>query len=475
MDVKDYYQTLGVERKASQDDIKKAYRKLARKFHPDINPGDNQAEAKFKEINEAYEVLSDAEKREKFDRFGSDFNRYQQASSAPGAGGFDWSQYSSSAPGGADYGGMGGMGGSGNFSDFFETLFGGMGGRRTSGYTQAATGRPQKGQDYEQPTEITLEEAYSGTQRQLRLQLPQLCPTCGGTGAQGGTICPTCDGTGVHGQTTRTITVKIPAGAETGTRVRVSGEGGPGISGGPRGDLALIISVRPHPRYERTGLNLRLRQPVDMFTLMLGGELRVPLLNGKALRLTIPENTPNGKTFRLRGQGLPRLSGEERGDLFVIAEAQLPAPLSPRQRELVEALRAEFGLATHTNRCVERSRTYGDDCQHENSAQIYDQRGGRDRRHARAEPAHVRAPRPDPAPAERREYPAVLRRRCRARPSDSAPGQRPGREPGGRGSDLAHARPARADAARAGADAAADAGADPAVAYGSAAWAAGVE
>ncbi|MBA3947448.1 MAG: J domain-containing protein [Herpetosiphonaceae bacterium] len=333
MDVKDYYATLGVDRKASADDIKKAYRKLARKYHPDINPGNAQAEAKFKEINEAYEVLSDSDKREKYDRFGSDFNRYQQAGNADN---FDWSQYGGTGggqPGGVDFGGS-------NFSDFFETLFGGTGGRRTSGYPGGM--RAQKGQDYEQPTDITLEEAFSGTQRQLRLEIPQACPTCNGTGAQRGNLCPTCEGTGIKGTTTRTITVKIPAGAETGTRVRVGGEGGPGINGGPRGDLLLIITVLAHPRYERDGTNLRLHQPVELFTLMLGGEVKVPLLNSKTLRLTIPENTQNGKTFRMRGQGMPRLGkADERGDLLVIAEAQLPRSLSPRERELIQELREE--------------------------------------------------------------------------------------------------------------------------------------
>ena len=337
MDFKDYYKVLGVERQASADEIKKAYRKLARKYHPDINPGNAEAETKFKEINEAYEVLSDGNKRAKYDRFGSDYRHYQQTG---GAGGFDWSQYAAQ-PGGVrvDFGNDFGGGG---FSDFFETLFGSMGARQTSGYGQAMPRgmRRQKGQDYEQPTEITLEEAFSGTQRQLRVELPQTCPTCNGTGAQQNNLCPTCGGTGVSGQQTRTLTVKIPAGVDTGARVRVAGEGGPGINGGPRGDLYLLVTVLPHPRYERTGADLRTRTPVDMYTLMLGGEARVPLLSGKTLTLTIPANTPNGKTFRLRGQGMPKLGQPgERGDLFIIADAQLPDELSAREKELVQELR----------------------------------------------------------------------------------------------------------------------------------------
>lgn len=332
MEYKDYYKVLGVERNAAADDIKKSYRKLARKYHPDINPGNADAETKFKEINEAYEVLSDTDKRAKYDRFGADFNRYQQSGNS---GGFDWSQYSSQ-PGGVhvDIG-------NGGFSDFFETLFGGMGGHQTSGYGGFGRGsRQQKGQDYEQPTEISLEEAFSGTQRQLRVELPQTCPTCQGTGVQGNNICPTCQGTGVSGEKARTLTVKIPAGVDTGARVRVKGEGGPGIGGAPRGDLFLVVTVQPHPRFERTGLDLRARLPIDLYTLILGGDARVPLLSGKTLTLNIPATTPNGKTFRLRGQGMPKLGRpDERGDLFVVAEALLPTDLSPRETDLVRELK----------------------------------------------------------------------------------------------------------------------------------------
>jgi DnaJ-class molecular chaperone len=336
MDIKDYYNVLGVDRKASADDIKKAYRKLARKYHPDINPGNTEAENKFKEINEAYEVLSDTDKRAKYDRFGADFNRYQQTGGyGQGGAGFDWSQYAS--PGGVhvDFGG-------GGFSDFFETLFGNTGSRATSGYgSMPGMGRRQKGQDYEQPVDVTLEEAFAGTQRQVRLEVPQTCSSCGGTGVQRQNLCPTCDGTGVSGQQTRTLTVKIPAGVDTGARVRVAGEGGPGIGGGPKGDLYLLVNVLGHDRYERTGTELRYRAPVDMYTLMLGGDARVPLLNGKTLTLTIPANTQNGKTFRVRGQGMPKLGqADQRGDLYVIAEAQLPTELSPREKDLVEELRS---------------------------------------------------------------------------------------------------------------------------------------
>lgn len=345
MEYKDYYNILGINRDASADEIKKAFRKLARKYHPDINPGDQAAENKFKEINEAYEVLSDSDKRKKYDQFGADWNRYQQTG---GAGGFDWSRYANQPGGGVriDFGdlggsGFGGFGGGtqGGFSDFFETLFGATGGRQTSGFSGGGT-RPQKGQDYEQAVEISLEEAYNGTQRQMRIEVPQQCATCRGTGAQNNTICPTCGGTGVNGQQTRTLTIKIPAGIDTGGKVRVSGEGGFGINGGPSGDLYLVVTVAPHPRYEREGQDLRFYAPIDLYTMILGGTARIGLLSGKTLTLQIPPHTQNGRTFRIRGQGMPKPGQpDQRGDLYVVAEAQLPTELSPRERELVEELR----------------------------------------------------------------------------------------------------------------------------------------
>jgi molecular chaperone DnaJ len=347
MEYKDYYKTLGVSRSASADEIKKAFRKLARKYHPDINPGDQAAETKFKEINEAYEVLSDANKRKKYDQFGADWNRYQQTGSG---GGFDWSQYINQ-PGGVrvDFGsgGFGGFRGGApgadtGFSDFFETMFGTMGGRHTSGFGGGGS-RAQKGQDYEQGVDITLEEAYNGTQRQIRVEVPQACATCNGTGVQSNNLCPTCSGTGVTGQQTRTLTVKIPAGIDTGGKVRVSGEGGPGINGGPRGDRYLIVNVLPQERYERQGLDLRYRAPIDLYTMLLGGEAKISLLSGKTLTLQIPANTQNGKTFRIRGQGMPKPGTDQRGDLYIIAEAQLPNNLSSREQELVEELRSIRG------------------------------------------------------------------------------------------------------------------------------------
>ncbi len=300
MDYRDYYNVLGVERNAGEAEIKKAYRKLARQYHPDINPGNATAEAKFKEINEAYEVLSDKEKREKYDRFGRDWQRYQSA----GAGAGGW----------GDMNGGGGSGpfSGGDFSDFFETLFGGgsVGGRPAGG-----AGFRMDGQPVEHEVDITLDEAFSGTQRTLQFSNPNGSP--------------------------RTITVKVPAGVDTGSRVRMVGEGGPGMGGGKRGDLFLIVNVLPNDRYTRRGDDLETSVPADLYTLLLGGSVRVPILGGKTISLNVPAGTQNGKKFRISGQGMPRLrAADTRGDLYVRLDAQLPAKLSDEERALFEQLRA---------------------------------------------------------------------------------------------------------------------------------------
>jgi curved DNA-binding protein len=297
MAYRDYYEVLGVERTANESEIKKAYRKLARKHHPDINPGNTQAEATFKEINEAYDVLSDKEKREKYDRFGRDWQRYQQN----GSTGVDFD--------GSDWRNAAGGAGDGGFADIFETLFGaGAGGSRVGGSIRI------DGQNLEHPIEVTLEEAFTGTQRGLQLQSPNGQP--------------------------RTISVKIPAGAETGTRVRVAGEGGAGIGGGRRGDLVLTVTVLPHARYERNGDNVTVKVPVDLYTMVLGGEVRVPALGGKTITLKVPSGSQNGKTLRVSGQGMPKLRAPEtRGDLYVQLDVQLPTHMSARERELFEELR----------------------------------------------------------------------------------------------------------------------------------------
>ena len=343
MQYKDYYTTLGIKRGAGEKDIKSAFRKLARKHHPDVNPGDREAEARFKEISEAYEVLSDAEKRKKYDHFGSDWERYQQSAGAPG--GFDFSQYSQSygAPDGdVQYEGFGG--GQSGSSDFFEMLFGRTarsgaagsgGGYYSGGRTRTA---PRIGEDHEEPVEVTLEEAFAGTQRILQLSVPDTCPTCSGRGIVGNKVCATCDGAGVQHRT-KHLQVKIPAGVHTGSRVRVAGEGGPGTGGGGKGDLYLRVTVLPNPRFERKGDDVYTTVQTPLYTAVLGGEVEVPTLKGGKLALRIPAATQNGKIFRLGGQGMPRLKDPtKRGDLFARLEVALPGDFTDEEKQLYEEL-----------------------------------------------------------------------------------------------------------------------------------------
>jgi len=321
MEYKDYYKTLGVDKSASQDEIKKAYRKLARKYHPDVNPGNKAAEEKFKDINEAYEVLSDPDKRQKYDQFGSQWQQYTRAGGRPED--FDWARWAS-APGGGTYTRtitqeeleqMFGGSGLGGFSSFFETLFGGMGRRTTTGsardfgFGDFETQSPRRSRDSEHTVKITLEEAFHGTSRVLQFE--------------GG----------------RRIEAKIPRGVRTGSRVRLSGQAGKG-SGGSGGDLYLNIEVLPHEVYTREDDNLRMNQPVDLFTALLGGSVEVAALD-RRVRLTIPEGTANGKVFRLAGLGMPNLRNpEKRGDLFVKVEVQIPTSLSEEEKRLVRQWQA---------------------------------------------------------------------------------------------------------------------------------------
>jgi curved DNA-binding protein len=314
MEYKDYYKILGVDKDASAKEIKKSFRRLARQHHPDVNPDDPQAEERFKEINEAYEVLSDPEKRSKYDQLGQDWQRYQRGGGRPGD--YDWSRWAAGQPGQGVHVRYGTpedledlFGGGSPFSDFFSQIFGGMGGapgRGQGGYQYQP--RPQRGRDYEQVVEITLQEAYQGTSRVLQR-----------------------DG--------QRLEVQIPPGAKTGTRVRMSGEGAPGAAGAPAGDLYLRIDVLPDPRFERREDDLYTTVRTDLYTLILGGEVRVPTPSGNVV-LTVPAGTQNGRTFRLRGQGMPRLrQPEQRGNLYASVEAELPTHLSPEQRELFEQLR----------------------------------------------------------------------------------------------------------------------------------------
>lgn len=318
MKVIDYYKTLGVGKGADEKEIKKAYRKLARQYHPDVNPDDKVSEERFKEINEAYEVLSDPSKRQKYDQFGSQWQQYERAGGRPED--FNWSQWAGGPGGGSqtrtvsqeEFEQM--FGGSGGFSDFFETLFGGMGGgRRAGGFDfgggQQFQARPRQGQDMEHPIQVTLEEAFHGTTRTLQWE----------------------DG--------RSIEAKIPRGVETGSRIRLSGQGQPGAAGGRAGDLYLKVEVLPHPTYTREGDDLKVDVPVDLYTALLGGKAEVRTLD-KSVNLTIPPETPNGKLFRLRGLGMPKLrQPDHRGDLYATATIQLPRNLSEKEKTLFEQLR----------------------------------------------------------------------------------------------------------------------------------------
>jgi molecular chaperone DnaJ/curved DNA-binding protein len=333
MQYKDYYNILGVKKAASEKEIKSAFRKLARKYHPDLNPNDREAEAKFKEVNEAYQVLSDPEKRKKYDQFGADWDRYQHTQGAPG--GFDFSRYAQS------YGDGGGVrfttGDAGDFSDFFEMLFG-RGARSTTGNPFYTGGRvrtmPRVGDDYEQGIDVSMGEAFTGTQRILQMDAPEICPTCNGTGVTANKVCPTCDGSGTLSRTRR-LEVKIPAGVHTGSRIRVAGEGGQGSGGGTKGDLYLKVNVQPNARFERKGDDLYTTVQAPLYTAILGGEVEVPTPRGTRLALKIPAGTQNGRTFKLTGQGMPQLKQpDRRGDLYARIDVQLPTELGDREKQL---------------------------------------------------------------------------------------------------------------------------------------------
>jgi DnaJ-class molecular chaperone len=351
MDYKDYYKVLGVSREATTDEIKKAFRKLARKYHPDVNPGDKKAEDKFKEINEAYEVLSDTEKRHKYDtlgpnwqdQFGPNFSGAGARRSYPyGGNGTRAGAGAAGTPFEFDPGGAG-------FSDFFEALFGRSTGAGQPGATRArgADIRRRTGDNIDQPVEVTLQEAYLGGSRTFNIQSTEVCTTCHGTGEVGGKTCPTCQGQGMVPRNKR-IQVKIPAGVETNSRIRVAGEGQPGIGGGARGDLFLVISVKPDATFERKGDDLYADIDVDLVKAMLGGEVPVPLPDDRKLMLTIPPETQNNRSFRLGGKGMPHLRGEGSGNLIVRVRVLLPMHLSEEEKELFEKLARSRGVEIHS-------------------------------------------------------------------------------------------------------------------------------
>lgn len=346
MDYKDYYKVLGVARGASADDIKKAFRKLARKYHPDVNPGDKKAEEKFKEINEAYEVLSDPEKRNRYDTLGPNWQEQFGPSPSASGGGRRY-QYAGGArtPFDADPNGPAG------FSDFFEALFGrntagngaGGGARTAAGAGTREDMRRRAGDNIDQPVEVTFQEAYAGGARTFNIQSTEICSTCRGTGEVGNRPCATCSGQGTIPRNKR-IQVKIPSGVDNGSRIRVAGEGQPGIGGGPRGDLFLVISVKPDGKFERKGDDLYVDVDVELVKAMLGGEVTVPTPDGKRLLLTIPAETQNDRPFRLTGKGMPRLRGEGNGNLYARVKVLLPMQLSAEERGLFEKLARSRGV-----------------------------------------------------------------------------------------------------------------------------------
>lgn len=319
---KDYYAILGVSRTADEKEIKAAYRKLARKYHPDVNPGDSTAEEKFKQISEAYDVLSDPHKRAQYDSFGDQWKSYSQADSRAGTG------YASPDVG-WDTAGASGL------NDLFDSLFGGFRNR-----SQRAADR---GEDVEFGLDLTLEEAIKGVTKTLNLRMEDLCVRCGGMGmlrsARGGLdmgqICPDCRGEG-RIASSRRVEVKIPAGVNEGQRVRLTGEGAAGLSG-KRGDLYLLIRIKPHEYFERQGSDLYTDAVIPYTIAALGGEINVKTLNGHRT-LNVPAGVQSGQKIRIAGQGMPGLKGKRPGDLYVRIKISVPKDLSPRERQLLTEL-----------------------------------------------------------------------------------------------------------------------------------------
>jgi DnaJ-class molecular chaperone len=330
MQFQDYYSVLGVPRNADEKTIKKAYREKARQLHPDVNKAAD-AEERFKAVNEAYDVLSDKEKRAKYDRFGADWERYQ-ATPDNGAGAADFAQWFTGQHGDPnvrfEYRSTGGEG----FSDFFETLFG------STGQRTRRRARPRRGDDHEVTVEMPLREAFSGTTRTFEMQVPEPCPTCGGVGLLHGDICDTCDATGRTSRKTR-IEVSVPAGIRDGQRVRVAGKGSQGEDGGSAGDVYLRVRIKHDPSFTLEGNDVKTDVEVPLYTAILGGETVVKTLTGR-VALTIPPQTQNGRVFRLRGQGWPTgIGSRERGDLLARVSVTLPPNLSDRELRLFEELR----------------------------------------------------------------------------------------------------------------------------------------
>jgi molecular chaperone DnaJ len=328
----DFYSLLGVSRGATEKEIKAAYRKLARKYHPDVNPGDKKAEDKFKEINNAYEVLSDKDKRQKYDKYGDKWQYADQLEEAERQQA-QYRQYSGGGPGGPGGQSFHFGGDIGGMDSIFDELFGGARGG-FGGHTRQA--RPRRGQDLETEVEVTLEEAFTGTARTISLQAEEPCAACKGTGQIANVACSVCRGAGFVAGVKR-LEVKIPAGVATGSRVKVTGKGQPSFSGGPAGDLYLVVRVLSHEIFERRGDNLHETIDVPLTTAVLGGTVQVPTLKGK-LELKVPAETQNGRVFKLTGQGMPHLGRDQKGDLLAKVNVVLPVKLSDKEKELFRQL-----------------------------------------------------------------------------------------------------------------------------------------
>jgi molecular chaperone DnaJ len=356
MSKRDYYEVLGVARTASEAEMKSAFRKLAMKYHPDKNPGDKDAEIRFKELNEAYQTLSDGQKRAAYDRYG----------------------HAAFANGGA-----GGPGFGNDFSDFmsdiFENFFGDARGR------QRSAGGRERGADMRYNLEISLEDAFTGSNATIKIPTSVTCEVCSGTGGKAGSkpkTCPTCGGYGrvratqgffsiertcpnCHGRgetiddpcgqcggagrvtRERTLSVNVPAGVEDGTRIRLAGEGEAGLRGGPAGDLYIFLSLKPHAFFQRDGADLFCRVPISMVTAALGGDVTVPTIDGSDAKVKVPEGTQSGKQFRLKGKGMPVLRSRDMGDLYIQVVVETPQKLTKRQRELLIEFDAECSKETH--------------------------------------------------------------------------------------------------------------------------------
>jgi DnaJ-class molecular chaperone len=337
---RDYYEVLGISKTASEDEIKKAYRKLARKHHPDVNPGDKSAEEKFKEINEAYEVLSDAEKRKRYDELGQNWKAGSDFTPPPGWEGTRV-EY--------DFGDMFGEGrGQSGVSDVFETLFGaGRGGQRGQRGRdgRAGSGFRMRGQDIEAEIVLTIEEAHRGVKRSITLQATANCPDCGGTGKKDNKLCATCGGAGMISRP-KSLEVSIPAGVRDASVIRLSGQGDTAVGGGQAGDLYLHVRLQPHSLFSIVGDDIQMELPVAPWEAALGAKVSVPTLGG-SVDMTIPAGSQGGQRLRLRGQGLNRKGGG-RGDQYVKLKIVIPPTLTAKEKELFENLQAESRFNART-------------------------------------------------------------------------------------------------------------------------------